>query len=79
MPLGRRPFRTIARPVGRNYDVVVRAYALVEVGDPKALDVFLRCDDAFAALEEVLGDEPDWAGLLYVAPIELDEREMSAN
>jgi len=57
----------------------VRAYALVEIGDPKAVDVFLRREDAFAALEDVLGDEPDWSGLLYVAPIELDEREISAN
>jgi hypothetical protein len=37
---------------------MVRAYALVEIGDPKAVDVFLRPEDAFAALEDVLGDEP---------------------
>jgi hypothetical protein len=30
----------------------VRAYALVEIGDPKAVDVFLRREDAFAAVEE---------------------------
>jgi hypothetical protein len=42
----------------------VRAYALVDIGDPKAVDVFLRREDAFVALEKVLGDEPDWAGLL---------------
>jgi hypothetical protein len=58
---------------------MVRAYALVEIGDPKAVDVFIRREDAFAALEDVLGDEPDWRGLLYVAPIELDERDVSAN
>ena len=58
---------------------MVRAYALIEIGDPKAVDVFLRREDAFAALEDVLGDEPDWTGLISVVPIELDEREMSAN
>jgi hypothetical protein len=26
-----------------------------------------------------LGDEPDWTGLISVVPLELDEREMSAN
>jgi hypothetical protein len=57
----------------------VRAYALLEIGDPKAVDVFLRREDAFAALEDALGDEPDWSGLMYVAPIELDERDVSAN
>ncbi len=41
--------------------------------------VFVRREDAFAALEDALGDEPDWSGLLYVAPIELDERDVSAN
>jgi hypothetical protein len=30
----------------------MRAYALVEIGDPKAFDVFLRREDAFAALED---------------------------
>jgi hypothetical protein len=45
----------------------------------RAIDVFLRREDAFAALEDVLGDEPDWASLIYVAPIELDERNVSAN
>ena len=45
----------------------------------RLVDVFLRREDAFAALEDVLGDEPDWTGLISVVPIELDEREMSAN
>jgi hypothetical protein len=27
----------------------------------------------------MLRDEPDWAGTLVVAPIELDERDFSAN
>jgi hypothetical protein len=51
----------------------MRAYALVEIGDPKAVEIFLRREDAFAVLEDVLGDEPEWSGLLSVVPIELDE------
>jgi hypothetical protein len=30
-------------------------------------------------LEECLRDEPDWAGVLYVEPVELDEGDVSAN
>jgi hypothetical protein len=57
----------------------VRAYALVEAGDDQAVDVFVRREDAIAALEAALRDEPEWVGLLSVVPIELDERELSAN
>jgi len=32
-----------------------------------------------AALEDALHDEPSWAGTLTVEPIELDERNVSAN
>jgi predicted ATPase len=39
----------------------MRAYALVELGDSEAIDVFLREEDAVRALEEALGDEPDGA------------------
>jgi hypothetical protein len=76
---GQRHFPTIARTVGQTYDPGGRAYALVEIGDPNAIDVYLRSEDAFVALEEILGEEPDWTGLLSVAPIELDERDISAN
>lgn len=57
----------------------MRAYALVEIGDDQAVDVFVRREDAFAALEDAIKDEPDWAGILYIVPIELDEREVSPN
>jgi hypothetical protein len=51
----------------------VRAYALVEVGDVQAVDVFLRREDAFAALEDAIKDKPNWAEILFVVPIELEE------
>jgi hypothetical protein len=57
----------------------VRAYVLAELGDRLAVDVLLRREDAWAALEEMLEGQPGSAGTLFVAPIELDEREMSAN
>jgi hypothetical protein len=57
----------------------VRVYALVELGDEEAIDVYLRREDPFAALADCIQDEPDWVGLLYVEPIELDERTMSPN
>jgi hypothetical protein len=49
-------------------------WALVELGDPEAIDLFLHEKDAERALGECLRDEPDWAGTLFVAPIELDDR-----
>ena len=57
----------------------MRAYALVELGDSEAIDLFLREEDTQAALEDVLHDEPGWAGTLTVEPIELDERDVSSN
>ena len=57
----------------------MRAYALVELGDSEAIDLFLREEDARAALEDALHEEPGWAGTLTVEPIELDERNVSAN
>lgn len=48
-------------------------------GDDQAVDVFVRHEDALAAFEDAIKDEPDWAGILYIAPIELDERGVSPN
>jgi hypothetical protein len=47
------------------------------MGDPQAVDVFVRREDAFAALEDAIKDEPDWAGVLYIETIELDEGDVS--
>ncbi len=48
----------------------MRLYALVEAGDPEAIDVFLCEQDAQRALEDCLRDEPEWRGLLSVEAIE---------
>jgi hypothetical protein len=39
----------------------------------------VRRKDAFEALEDTTRDESVWAGMLFVAPIELDERNVSAS
>jgi hypothetical protein len=57
----------------------MRLYALVEAGDPEAIDVFLSSEDAQRALEDCLADEPEWRGLLRVQEIELSEASLSAN
>jgi hypothetical protein len=57
----------------------MRAHALVELGGSEAIDLFLREEDAQAALEDALHDEPAWPGTLFVAPIELDGRDISSN
>jgi hypothetical protein len=71
MPLGRRPFRTIASSAGPQALRHVRAFALVGLGDPESIDLFLREEDARRALEDILSNEPDWAGLFYLEPVEL--------
>lgn len=54
-------------------------YAVVEAGDPEAVDVFLCETDAQYALEDVLFDEPKWRGLLRVVPVVLSGAELSPN
>lgn len=56
----------------------MRLYVLVEAGDPEAIDVYLRDEDAQHALEDCLRDEPQWQGLLSVTEIEL-AAEISPN
>jgi hypothetical protein len=55
----------------RQYGLSVRVWALVEVGDTEAIDLFVRQGDAQRALEDCLADEPDWAGRLQVEELEL--------
>jgi hypothetical protein len=58
----------------------VRLYALVEAGDPEAIDVYLCEQDAQRALKDCLRDEPDWKGLLRVEELEpADPRNVSPN
>lgn len=69
----------LAPPAVAEYVSRMRLYALVEAGDPEAIDVYLCEEDAQRALEDCLRDEPDWRDVLRVVPIELDEREVSWN
>jgi hypothetical protein len=57
----------------------MRLCALVEAGDPEAIDVYLCEQDAQRALEDCLRDEPDWRGLLRVEEIELSADGASLN
>ena len=57
----------------------MRAYVLAEIGDRLAVDVLLRREDAWDALEEILEYEPNRATFLFVAPIELDDSQISPN
>jgi len=56
----------------------MRLYALVEPGDPEAIDVLLSEADAQRALAGCLQDEPEWSGLLRIEEIEL-EASLHAN
>jgi hypothetical protein len=57
----------------------MRLYALVEAGDPEAIDVYLCEQDAQRALEDCLRDEPEWRGVLSIERIELSAVQMSLN
>lgn len=55
----------------------MRVYALADLDERLAMDVFVRREDAFAELEAQ--SELDWTDFLHVVSIELDEREFSLN
>jgi hypothetical protein len=57
----------------------MRLCALVEAGDPEAIDIHLCEEDAQRALEDCLRDEPQWVGLLHVAEVELSPEKTSLN
>ena len=58
----------------------MQVYALTSTRLPcETLDLFLTREAAEAELREILKDEPDWKDVLRVVPIELDERDVSAN
>jgi hypothetical protein len=57
----------------------MRVYALADLGDRLAVDLFVRREDAFAELEEIVAAELRWAEFLHVVPIELDLSELSLN
>ena len=45
----------------------------------ETLDLFLTREAAEEELGEILEDEPEWVNVVRVVPIELDERDVSAN
>jgi hypothetical protein len=59
---------------------LMKVYALTSSQLPReTLDLFLTQEAAEAELLEILEDEPEWMNVLRVVPIELDERDLSAN
>jgi hypothetical protein len=52
----------------------MRLYALVPVGDPEAIDVYLREEGAQRALEDCLRDEPNRRGSLWVEEVDIPDR-----
>jgi hypothetical protein len=57
----------------------MRLYALTELHDPEAIELFITEEDARGALEDCLRDEPQWAGLLELTEVELDHEQTSLN
>jgi hypothetical protein len=57
----------------------LRLYALTELHDPEAIELFITEADAQWALEGCLKDEPYWQGLLPVQEIEFAGMLQSAN
>jgi hypothetical protein len=57
----------------------VQAWALVQAGDPEAIDVFLSRERAEESLSDCLRDEPEWRGQLLLEEIELAGASVSSN
>jgi hypothetical protein len=50
----------------------MRLYALTELHDPEAIELWITEEDARRALEDCLREEPQWSGRLEVTEVELD-------
>ena len=57
----------------------MRLYALTELHDPEAIELFITEEGARRALEDCLRDEPQWRGRLEVTEVELDHEHTSLN
>jgi hypothetical protein len=57
----------------------MRLYALTELHDPEAIELFITEQDARRALEDCLRDEPQRSGHLEVTEVELDHEHTSLN
>jgi hypothetical protein len=57
----------------------MRLYALTELHDPEAIELFISEEDARRGLEDYLRDEPQWRGRLEVKDVELDHEHTSLN
>ena len=56
----------------------MRLYALTELHDPEAIELFITEEDARRALEDCLRDEPHWRGLLRVGTLRVLCRSCNA-
>ena len=57
----------------------MRLYALTELHDREAIELFVTEEDARRGLEDCLRDEPQWRGLLEVKEVEFDHEHTSLN
>ena len=57
----------------------MRLYALTDLHDPEAIELFITEEDARGALEDCLRDEPRWRGRVEVTEAELDHEHTSLN
>ena len=57
----------------------MRLYALTELHDPEAIELFITEEDARRALEDCLREEPQWSDRLGVTEVALDHEHPSLN
>jgi hypothetical protein len=57
----------------------MRLYALTELHDPDAIELFFTKEDARRAFEDCPRDEPGWRELLHVEEIEFSSASECAN
>jgi hypothetical protein len=56
-----RHLETVAPPWIAEQVYAMRLYALTELHDPEAIELFITEEDARRALEDCLRDEPEWS------------------
>ncbi len=57
----------------------MRLYALTELHDPEAIELFITEEDARRALDDCLRDERQWRDRLDVTEVEFDHEHTSLN
>ena len=55
----------------------MRFHGLADLGSQEAIELFAAEGEAVRVLAEIIGDEPEWEGRLFVRAIDLFKRSLN--